>query len=91
MADIYDELRAERKHQDEKWGGPAHDDLHRGQDWYEFIDPRIERASFTEFAGGDRGRRLLIESASMLIAWIESLDRRIENESLPAQPEREGE
>ena len=69
---VYDEIKAEREHQDEKWGGPEHDDKHFRADWGEFILMRAEDLSFER---GDY-RRLLIETAALAVAAIESHDRR---------------
>lgn len=75
---VYDDIKAERQRQDEKWGGPEHDDLHHEGDWVEFIlehankalvGPGVHLASLAGY------RRRLVEVAALAVAAIESLDR----------------
>jgi hypothetical protein len=42
--DVYDEIRAERATQDERWGGPAHDDGHSPLDWIRYLAEHLARA-----------------------------------------------
>jgi len=69
--DILQEILQERLHQDEKWGGPEHDDEHKQGDWGEFL---LFRAEDLAAERGDH-RRLLIEVAALAVAAIESTDR----------------
>ena len=73
MADIYDDIRAEREYQDRRWAGPMHDDDHAEQDWLRFI---------REYARGERGttrnidtRQRFIVIAALAVAAVEAHDR----------------
>jgi hypothetical protein len=44
---IYNEIRAERANQNERWGGPPHDDAHTSGDWAEYIVRHLAKA-FTD-------------------------------------------
>ena len=69
--DIAHEILQERLRQDEKWGGPEHDDEHTRNDWLNFI---AERAN--DFRGsGNQYRQTLIKIAELSWAEIESFDR----------------
>lgn len=74
MSDIYEELRAERIRQDDRWGGPHHDDSHAIEDWAFFIAIRC-KALKSDSAAYDPARRILVEIAALAIAAIESVDR----------------
>ena len=68
------EIARERKRQDEKWGGPEHDDAHSDIYWQYYRSNREERIR----KNGDksyRNRDDLIEIAALAIAQIESFDR----------------
>jgi len=73
MADVLAEVKAERKHQDEVWGGPEHDDEHATARWYELINERFFDPGRTS---PQQTRRLFIEIAALAVAAVESLDRR---------------
>jgi len=70
---VYDEIRQERKAQDKKWGGAAHDDVHTQFDWCEFIRHHTSRA-----VGGrkkDDYRKQMIRVAALAVAAVQSFDR----------------
>ena len=70
---VYDEIRQERKAQDKKWGGAAHDDVHTQFDWCEFIRHHTNRA-----VGGrkkDDYRKQMIRVAALAVAAVQSFDR----------------
>ena len=71
---VIDEVLAERKHQDEKFGGPVHDDGHTGRDWIAFIVEHLGRAGTQVFAG-DNFRKQMIKVAALAIAAVEWYDR----------------
>ena len=70
---VLDEIKSEREHQDEIWGGPEHDDRHPLYKWFSFIGKR-----FWQLGKGSlpQTRRLFIEIAALAVAAIESLDRK---------------
>lgn len=73
MSNVLEEIKAEREHQDEVWGGPEHDDKHDEERWYELINERFfdpRRTSQQQY------RRHMIEIAALAVAAVESLDRR---------------
>jgi hypothetical protein len=69
-APVYDEIRLERKAQDEKWGGPSHDDGHSGPDWASFIKQHANKAFRGDY------RKQMIRVAALAVAAIESFDRK---------------
>jgi len=80
MPPVVQDVLAERAAQDRQWGGPAHDDTHAPDEWLQFIEKQIERAS-DQIGGTDDGlgdtryREALIKVAALAIAAVESLDR----------------
>lgn len=70
VGDVYDEVRAERRHQDEKWGGEAHDDGHGAGDWLDIIDRLM-----AEYDHGEDARKILVQIAAVAVAGIETRDR----------------
>lgn len=76
---VYDEIREERARQDEKWGGPEHDDVHCQDDWIRYIDYKI--TSILENTGADNFRRCMIQIGALAVAAVESLDRRTAREA----------
>lgn len=72
------DVASERRHQDEKWGGPAHDDNHSGADWSGFIIDRAAVLQDDYDTGNIReqdARRLILEIAALAAAWLEAHDR----------------
>jgi len=63
------EICVERVRQDDKWGGPEHDDEHSVNDWADFIRMRLSNQ------GNNTFRQRMIEVAALAIAAIESTDR----------------
>jgi hypothetical protein len=84
---VYDEIQAERKAQDEQWGGPDHDDLYVVWDWSAFLRKFADKAheeGDQEWIGDMRSwkpgsfsarRRRLVQIAALAVAEIESIDR----------------
>ena len=78
------EIERERKRQDEKWGGPDHDDLHSAKEWalyrakreHDILDQRLHSSRYD-----DKDRRALIEIAALTVAQIESADRELNKTS----------
>lgn len=73
---VYYEVANERAAQDEKWGGPAHDDRHGTAEWVAFI---ARHAGLAVNDGRpeslERFRRQMIRVAALAIAAVESHDR----------------
>lgn len=63
---LYKEIEVERFRQNLKWGGPDHDDTHGWLDWGDLVGARTDEPT----------REHLIEAAALLLAWIESDDRK---------------
>ena len=72
---IYDEIAAERKKQDEKWGGPNHDDTHDSYDWIAYVTKHMGKAVLWPF---DQSiyRKQMVCVAALAVAAIESIDRK---------------
>jgi len=67
---ILTEVAEERDRQDEKWGGPEHDDLHSVRDWIGYIrDHNKQALDVGEF------RQQMIRVAALAVAAVESYDR----------------
>lgn len=64
---VIDEVIVERVKQDDKWGGPSHDDLHSIEDFSDFMLARLKDRNPT--------RRQLIQVAALAVAAVEMLDR----------------
>lgn len=74
---VLGEVLVERVRQDFKWGGAAHDDHHRLDDWASFLASRAGQISLLPHndEGRAEARRLFIEVAALSIAAVESHDR----------------
>jgi hypothetical protein len=70
MYKIFDEIAAERRAQDKKWGGATHDDEHDDADWRSFI------MTHNNYACGDDFRKEMIRVAALAVAAVQSFDRR---------------
>ncbi|MEJ1496364.1 MAG: hypothetical protein RPU13_07720 [Candidatus Sedimenticola sp. (ex Thyasira tokunagai)] len=71
------EVLQERQHQDEKWGGPQHDDLHTLHEWNTLILGRlIDITKHIKHDRSDDYRQALIEVSALAIAAAESSDRK---------------
>jgi hypothetical protein len=72
--DIFNEIEAERHAQDQKWGGPDHDDRHGSYDWVAFVARDLGLAVTRPWDAGEFRRRML-RVASLAVAAIEWADR----------------
>lgn len=70
---VIDEVIDERKRQDARWGGPAHDDQHVISDWKRYLTARVKALDLCD---GPLRRQRLLETAALAVAAIESFDRR---------------
>lgn len=68
------DVMAERRTQDEQWGGAAHDDEHAAYEWLEYIDKQVRKANGVR-NDDDRYRSRLVKIAALAAAAIESVDR----------------
>lgn len=76
MENILSDVRAERGRQDEKWGGPAHDDKHSAAEWVELIHYRAGRARAMAGAGDvEQTEHHLIQVAAIAVAAVEASQR----------------
>jgi hypothetical protein len=73
--DIYGEIEAERERQDEKWGGPEHDDGHTSHDWVAYLARHAGKAVMWPF-GPSLFRRQMIRVAALAVAAVEWEHRR---------------
>ena len=73
MERILDEIRDERKRQDEQWGGPNHDDKHHPGQWLEYIKKFWDKANNPR----DNFRHRMIQVAALAVAAVESHDRKV--------------
>ncbi len=77
---IFMEIERERLYQDEKWGGPEHDDKHGIRDWLSFIVVYLGKGVDRDADWGRRmsiSRYALIQVAALCVAAVEAFDRRI--------------
>lgn len=72
METILQEIAAERKRQDEKYGA-RHDDQHDVIDWQAFIEYQLDEAVM---ADADDARERFIKVAALAVAAVESYDRK---------------
>lgn len=78
MEKILEEIRKERVRQDEKWGGPEHDDAHDIEEWIEFIQSYASWAKTNyKMNSPDKFRRRMVQVAALAVAAVESFDRKI--------------
>lgn len=80
-ADVLGEVAIERVRQDEKWGGPDHDDEHDATDWCRYIEMRLHSSNAGHTTGDSR--RWFLEIAALAVAAIETIDRADNNEDGP--------
>lgn len=84
------DVAKERGRQDEKYGGPAHDDSHTTGEFAGFIEDRAYKIRCLDKANRERPinygrgnlknpRQLLVEIAALAVAAIESIDRKDAN------------
>lgn len=77
------DIIAERVAQDKQWGGPEHDDAHRGVDWLRYINRQSTLAcnetlsdDASEVVDPEGYRARMVKIAALAIAAIESHDRK---------------
>lgn len=71
----------ERDRQDQKWGGPRHDDRHSVMDFVRYI--RNYAGWAEQMADGNsllKARRRLVQVAALAVAAVEMIDRRLSRE-----------
>lgn len=74
---VLSEVADERQRQDEKWGGPEHDNGHAPADWMDFIDLKLDEAELAANQGNVREvRRVMVQIAALAVAGVQALDRR---------------
>ena len=78
---VLEEICEERSQQDQKWGGPSHDDRHDAQDWSQFIGYQNQAIPYEANLSTDRDeyddvvRRRFVKIAALAVAAIQSIDR----------------
>lgn len=76
--DLMLELLAERRRQDDKWGGPNHDDQWTPFDWHEMIaDYNAWARRMAAMGNLVKARRRYIQVAALAVAAVEALDRQV--------------
>ncbi|WP_138438535.1 hypothetical protein [Marinobacter alexandrii] len=84
------EVKAERQRQDQKWGGPSHDDQHRPETFAQLIEDYSGWARVMAGMGSlDKYRRRMIQVAALAGAAVEATDRALQRAANP--PEQGGE
>ncbi len=68
------EVVAERRRQDEKHGGPAHDDTHTLPKWWGLMMQRMVGRAYP--GGRADERKDLVQIAALAVAAVESIDRK---------------
>ena len=75
---VLSEVSAERRRQNQKWGGPGHDDHHTVAEWARLIQ---NYAGWAEVMAGmqsyDKARNRLVQVAALAVAAVEALDRNV--------------
>lgn len=71
--EIYREVNLERSYQDDKWGGPDHDDTETEESWQRYI---TEYANARDRAEGYDFRKRMVKVAALAVAALESHDRK---------------
>lgn len=78
---ILTEIVEERTRQDEKYGGPEHDDAHHPCDWVFFIDRfRANAQRSADLGQMDAYRKSLVRVAALAVAALESFDRKVHHQ-----------
>lgn len=73
---VLGEVRQRRAHQDQKWGGAEHDDLHHFQAWCNMIDNYLGWARQQAMTSNlVQARRRMIDVAALAVACVETIDR----------------
>lgn len=80
---VLEQIRQERDRQDQKWGGPIHDDEHVTADFVQLIE---DYAGWARVMAGmnspDKARKRLVQVAALAVAAVESIDRKLERDQL---------
>ncbi len=71
---IFADIVVERKYQDEKWGGPAHDSTETEANWADYI---TEYALGEGRAAGYDFRTRMVKVAALAVAALEAHDARV--------------
>ncbi len=80
---VLEEIANERERQDEKWDGPLNDDPMCPLDWHEMIaDYNSWARRMAAMRSPEKARRRYIQVAALAVAAIESLDRKVERDSM---------
>ncbi len=83
---ILEEIKEERVHQNKKWGGADHDDLHGPYEWVAFITTYIGQ-SIQDIVNENGNYQLnlrtfrynMVKVAALAVAAIEAVDRKLGN------------
>jgi hypothetical protein len=67
ISDVTAEIVRERLRQTDQWGD-EHDDTHTSADWFGLVHERVLQVP--------ENRQDLVEAGALILAWIESIDRR---------------
>ncbi|MFA5023344.1 MAG: hypothetical protein WC523_00105 [Patescibacteria group bacterium] len=77
QSSIYNEIREERKNQDNKWGGANNDDYHTEETWVVFLVKHLGKAMiFANKWDLIIFRKQMIRVAALAVAAIEWCDRK---------------
>ncbi len=71
---IFGEIREEREKQDEKWGGPSHDDGHTSHDWVAYVTRHLGKAVMWPWER-EVFRKQMVRVAALAVAAVEWCDR----------------
>ena len=66
---FFEAVEAERKRQDERWGGRAHDIEHWGNDWISFITKQVGAACGYSLGNSEFETRMIRVAALALAAY----------------------
>ncbi|MCB1504486.1 MAG: hypothetical protein KDJ47_05875 [Hyphomicrobiaceae bacterium] len=83
---VLQQVAAERDRQDQKWGGPAHDDRHTTADMVQLIE---DYAGWARTMAGmqsfDKAKRRLVQVAALAVAAAEIIERAEKRNLLPSR------
>ena len=74
LASVLTEVFHERRKQDLKWGGPAHDNQHNSHDWIAYITLHAGRAVMWPW-DRETFRKQMVRVAALAVAAVEWCDR----------------
>ena len=70
------QVKAERARQDQKWGGPAHDNTHTMLEWVNLIKAYAQWSWVVlNLQNSDEARNKMIQVAALAVAVVEWMDR----------------